>query len=63
MAKQSQNKSRQKISMRLAIFLARPNLWEILDEDEEPQWSLARELLKVALCPFVDEEPSLPIHF
>ena len=62
-AKQSQNKSRRKISMRLTVFLARPDPWEILDEDEEPQWSLARELLKVALRPFVDEEPSLPVHF
>jgi hypothetical protein len=49
--------------MRLTVFLARPDPWEILDEDEEPQWSLARELLKVALRPFVDEEPSLPVHF
>ncbi|EXL66996.1 hypothetical protein FOPG_16853 [Fusarium oxysporum f. sp. conglutinans race 2 54008] len=62
-AKQSQNKSRRKISMRLTVFLARPDPWEILDEDEEPEWSLARELLKVALRPFVDEEPSLPVHF
>jgi hypothetical protein len=36
-AKQSQNKSRRKISMRLTVFLARPDPWEILDEDEEPQ--------------------------
>ncbi|KAM5359218.1 hypothetical protein ACJZ2D_014645 [Fusarium nematophilum] len=62
-AKQNQNKSRRKISMRLTVFLARPDPWEILDEDEERQWSLARELLKVALRPFVDEELSLPVHF
>ncbi|TVY70058.1 hypothetical protein Focb16_v000035 [Fusarium oxysporum f. sp. cubense] len=63
MAKQSQSKSRRKISIRLTVFLARSGPWKILDEDEEAQWSLARELLKVALRPFVDEEPSLPIHF
>lgn len=62
-AKQNQNKSRRKISMHLTVFLARPDPWEILDEDKEPQWSLARELLKVALRLFVDEEPSLSVHF
>ncbi|EGY23445.1 uncharacterized protein VDAG_04883 [Verticillium dahliae VdLs.17] len=35
-AKQSQNKSRRKISMRLTVFLARPGPWEILDDDEQP---------------------------
>jgi hypothetical protein len=56
-AKQTQNKSRWKILIRLTVFLARP------DENEEPKWSLAREFLKVALRPFADGEPSLPVHF
>ncbi|KAJ3454252.1 hypothetical protein MRS44_018146 [Fusarium solani] len=60
-AKQSQNKSRRKISMRLTVFLARPDPWEILDEDEEPQWSLARELLKVdsIFFPQFKDKPAL----
>ncbi|KAJ4175621.1 hypothetical protein NW755_014834 [Fusarium falciforme] len=60
-AKQSQNKSRRKISMRLTVFLARPDPWEILDEDEEPQWALARELLKVdnIFFPQFKDKPAL----